>query len=64
MKGEKIFIRVMDGMHVLLFVEFTKDFKKSSMISQDIGRELVDHGHAVSIVGKMSCFIFTVKVLK
>ena len=44
----------MEGMHVLLFVEFTKDFKKTSMIVKKISKELVDHGHDVTVVGKVS----------
>ena len=41
----------MAGMHVLLFVDCTKDFKRSSMIVKKISKELFDHGHEVTILG-------------
>jgi len=40
----------MERMHVLLFVEFTKDFHETAMILKKISKELIDHGQDVTVV--------------
>lgn len=41
----------MEGMHVLLFVEFTKDHTKTSMVVKKISKELVEQDHDVTVLG-------------